>query len=360
MKLEHIVAVPPDGGWGWVIVVVCFYALALIDVPSIGFQVILQDLMDSLEIAASTAAIIFSSYTLMLYFMGPLAGGICNRFGFRATAICGCLLMMFGFFVSFYVSDFISFIIFFGLISGFGSSLVFMVGNVAPGFWFEYKRAIALGLASAATGFAVFSVSVTGYVKEAFACAAVLCGLALLLKMPPMVELESSKPVLTLYKKNVTALDIIRARIKAMRPIRNKVSNEQELSEEKMKRVASAYGVPMKRPLAAPSRYLQEEEEPIGSGCARWLRWCLCQGTHEIGARPLYRKDIFYQGNVSYAADIEEMPKDTYGFSVSKLPTVADVKQEVECHCKVPEAVVRAINEMVDFSLFKSTVFQFL
>lgn len=50
-------------------------------------------------------------------------------------------------------------------------------------------------------------------------------------------------------------------------------------------------------------------------------------------------------------------PEDAYGISISKLPTVTDVKQEVECHCKVPEAIVRAVNEMVDLSLFKSTVF---
>ncbi|CAH1389179.1 unnamed protein product [Nezara viridula] len=370
MKLENIVPIPPDGGWGWVIVVVCFYANAVIDVPSIGFQVILPHLMDTLEVTASTASVIFSTYTLLLYFMGPFAGGICNRFGFKVTTVVGSLLMMIGLFVSFFMSDFVAFIIFFGIISGFGSSLVFMVGNVAPGFWFEFKRAIALGIASSATGFAVFSVILTAHVKESFgwkwcfifwaACVALLCILAFLLKTPPMVELEASKMTHLENQKNVTALDVTRTGTKSLRPIRKKRTSEGEMADEKLQKIADTCGIPLKGPLRAPSRYVEQEEDSTNAGCARCWRCFTCQGSHEVGARPLYKQDIFYHGSVHHIAKIEGMPKDTYGLSVYNLPTETDVKQEMECHCKVPEAIVRAINEMVDFSLFKSAVFLFI
>lgn len=69
---EHLISVPPDGGWGWVIVVISCYAMVIIDVPALGFQVIEDDLMDLLKLTAPEVSIFFSLYTSCMFLMGEL------------------------------------------------------------------------------------------------------------------------------------------------------------------------------------------------------------------------------------------------------------------------------------------------
>nr|XP_024215185.1 monocarboxylate transporter 12-like isoform X2 [Halyomorpha halys] len=294
---ENLISVPPDGGWGWVIVSVSFYAMVVIDVPSLGFQIVEDELMDLLSLSAAEVSVFFSTYTMCMFLMGPVAGGVCNRFGFRMTNILGCCLMIIGLGSSYFVSGYFEFLLLYGMMAG--MIVILLFGS-------------------------------------------------LLLAPPPMVELESSKPLVG----PTQAVDI--SKITSIVPLEYDKTRVQKLSSKKVYRMSLATGIPVGR-VSRPS--VTPAPTPIGMG--KLFRCCLCcqRCQQSVGSRPLYRKDIFYEGSVYYPAIKNQQNGTTLPLTMTKLPTTNDVKQEVECHCAIPEAVTRAMREMLDWSLLRSPIF---
>ncbi|XP_066904978.1 uncharacterized protein [Halyomorpha halys] len=289
---------------------------------------------------------------------GPVAGGVCNRFGFRMTNILGCCLMIIGLGSSYFVSGYFEFLLLYGMMAGCGTSFILMVANVATGFWFESKRTIAFGLVSSASGASVFTVSLSSYIADEWGwrfCFVAWAGMivillfgSLLLAPPPMVELESSKPLVG----PTQAVDI--SKITSIVPLEYDKTRVQKLSSKKVYRMSLATGIPVGR-VSRPS--VTPAPTPIGMG--KLFRCCLCcqRCQQSVGSRPLYRKDIFYEGSVYYPAIKNQQNGTTLPLTMTKLPTTNDVKQEVECHCAIPEAVTRAMREMLDWSLLRSPIF---
>ncbi|CAH1388753.1 unnamed protein product [Nezara viridula] len=289
---------------------------------------------------------------------GPIAGGVCNRFGFRMTNMLGCFLMILGLVSSYFISDYFSFLLFYGITCGCGTSFILMVANVATGFWFDSKRTIAFGLVSASGGISVFSVPLSNYLADEYGwrhCFSIWAGLVVILLLgsfllapPPMIELESNKPLVG----PANTVDIKRVTI--IIPLEYEKPKVQRMTAKKIHKMSMTTGIPMGRVSRASVR---PAREPIGLG--KIFRCCLCCNccTQSVGSRPLYRKDIFYEGSICYAAKKENQDETTFPLTMTKLPTTRDVAQEVECHCALPEAVSRALKEMLDFSLFKSPIF---
>lgn len=75
-------------------------------------------------------------------------------------------------------------------------------------------------------------------------------------------------------------------------------------------------------------------------------------------SRPMYREDIFFGGSLKKIPQYQSRTSIAYHMSVTHLPTVEDVDEEIEAKCTIcPVAARRTLATMLDFSLLKSPSF---
>uniref|UniRef100_A0A915HLS0 Major facilitator superfamily (MFS) profile domain-containing protein n=1 Tax=Romanomermis culicivorax TaxID=13658 RepID=A0A915HLS0_ROMCU len=108
---EEIVAeaviVPPDGGWGWVVVAASFLTNAVVDgiifTAGQGFLPLWSKELtgDSVSMAAWVVSLLSGCYLLV----GPVVSAVANIFGCRMTAIIGAVMAAAGFLFSMFANN---------------------------------------------------------------------------------------------------------------------------------------------------------------------------------------------------------------------------------------------------------------
>ncbi|XP_013415330.1 monocarboxylate transporter 9 isoform X2 [Lingula anatina] len=143
---------PPDGGYGWVIVVASFLNQILsIGVPfSVGVYYVA--FLEEFQGSKGLTAWIGSIHTGLLFGAGPLAGAVINRFSHRVAVMIGGLMGAVGFFLSAFSTSLYYLYASYGIVAGVGVSLVYVPSVVVIGEWFEHRRNFAFGLASSGVG----------------------------------------------------------------------------------------------------------------------------------------------------------------------------------------------------------------
>lgn len=82
--------------------------------------------------------------------------------------------------------------------------------------------------------------------------------------------------------------------------------------------------------------------------------------TADLGARPLYRDDIFFGASLARLPQYKSRTSIGYHMAVTHIPSPEDVKEE-KGKCQIcPVAVRRALATLLDVSLFKSVTFVIL
>ncbi|VDK51784.1 unnamed protein product [Anisakis simplex] len=147
------VITPPDGGYGWVIVIASFFANLFVDgiIFTVGQSLlsIWEREFETSAMAASWAQSLLGGCYLLA---GPLASALANRFGCRSVVIGGTVMVFIGFMTSVLVPALPILYVTFGIIGGIGFGLVYLPAIVIVNQWFEKKRAFALGLAVCGSG----------------------------------------------------------------------------------------------------------------------------------------------------------------------------------------------------------------
>ncbi|VDO09024.1 unnamed protein product [Haemonchus placei] len=95
-KSKQLVPIPPDGGWGWVVVLGSFFVHVFADGFVYSFGVLVEVLMKEFNSDNTVCAMIISLLTGLTLGSGPLASAICNKYGCRATTITGALIAAVG------------------------------------------------------------------------------------------------------------------------------------------------------------------------------------------------------------------------------------------------------------------------
>uniref|UniRef100_A0AC34GQ21 Major facilitator superfamily (MFS) profile domain-containing protein n=1 Tax=Panagrolaimus sp. ES5 TaxID=591445 RepID=A0AC34GQ21_9BILA len=153
-RLEEVgVIQPPDGGYGWVVVLASFFANAVVDgvIFSIG-ETILPIWEKEFKANTATVSIATSLLAGSYLLSGPLASALANHFGCHLVAIAGALIAALGFFVSALMPALPVIYFTFGIVGGVGFGLIFLPAVVIVGQYFSNKRALATGIAVCGSG----------------------------------------------------------------------------------------------------------------------------------------------------------------------------------------------------------------
>ncbi|KAK2599968.1 hypothetical protein QQS21_005270 [Conoideocrella luteorostrata] len=99
-----------------------------------------------------TVGWIFSIYTFLAFFCGVYIGPVFDKYGPRWLVIAGCATTVTGVVCMSFCQELWQFILSFGVLCGFGTSLLFTPCIAAVGHWFRRRRGFATGMASTAGG----------------------------------------------------------------------------------------------------------------------------------------------------------------------------------------------------------------
>ncbi|EFA08184.1 monocarboxylate transporter 12 [Tribolium castaneum] len=155
-SLDLSEAAPPDGGWGWVVVVASFVVNLIADGITFSFGVIFVEFLKYFGQNRGTTAWIGSLFMAMPLLSGPIASFLTDRYGCRKVTIFGSVLASTGFIISSRANSMTVLCITFGILAGFGLSLCYVASVVIVAYYFDKKRSFATGLAVCGSGIGTF------------------------------------------------------------------------------------------------------------------------------------------------------------------------------------------------------------
>lgn len=137
---------PPDGGWGWLVCIVCLVGNLINGAISLSFGIILPSLKIHFEEGTGLISFVGSLLSGLVLMTMPLAAVVANRYGLRATYIFGSFLTSSSLLISTFAPSTSMFIIFYGIFNGMGLGFISLVISVACNHYFTRRRALAVGI----------------------------------------------------------------------------------------------------------------------------------------------------------------------------------------------------------------------
>jgi len=151
--------------YGWVIVALSFFLIALIFGVRLSFGIFL-DVLTRSELGWSRAATagVFSVTMVVFTLLGLPAGWLLDRFGARRVYLFGLLVMVSGLVMTSRMGSLVQFYLFYGVWTGAGITILGLSIHAATlSRWFgrDGRRGLAIGLAFAGTGVGILVLGPT-------------------------------------------------------------------------------------------------------------------------------------------------------------------------------------------------------
>ncbi|KAJ8969486.1 hypothetical protein NQ317_011492 [Molorchus minor] len=143
---------PPDGGYGWVIVVASFVCNMVVDGIAYTFGIFLITIVDYYDESKGKTAWVGSLLTGTYLSIGPLVSALCNKFGCREVCVAGSIISTVAFVASIFSPNVNWLMLTYGFFGGFGFGLIYLPAVVCVGYYFETKRSLATGIAVCGSG----------------------------------------------------------------------------------------------------------------------------------------------------------------------------------------------------------------
>lgn len=144
--------VPPNGGWGWVIVVAAALN-GLSTIPIIqGFGLIFKDSFAKLNLNATDTSVIINVNLAFGMILGLINGPLLKIFGYRKVAMAGSIMFTVGVTLTAFANSFTLIIISYGVLTSIGITTTMSGFSLATNSYFTTKRGRAVGLAMTLTG----------------------------------------------------------------------------------------------------------------------------------------------------------------------------------------------------------------
>merc|ERR1719264_2454688 len=205
--------VPPDGGWGWVVVMAGFLCNMVLDGIGYSFGILLKPLMEHYGAGKGLMSLVGSILTGVILLTGPLASLLVNKLGARMTCIIGAIVSALAIFISTFSVNVYMLMGFYSVLGGIGLGFMYVPAVTAVGYWFEKRRSLVTGISTCGSGFGtiVFAPVVTHlldwsnwqWTNRIIAGFCLLCTfLGLTMKPVPKPKCESIDSITEMKQKN--------------------------------------------------------------------------------------------------------------------------------------------------------------
>ncbi|KAI4903680.1 hypothetical protein NFI96_005069 [Prochilodus magdalenae] len=142
---------PPDGGWGWVVLAATVLVLALTLAFPSCIGIFYTDLQNEFQASNTETSWVPSIMTAVLHAGGPVCSVLVECIGCRATIMVGGILSGLGMVASSFAQTMVELYIAAGIITGLGFCLCFQPSITTLGHYFVRRRAFANALSSTGT-----------------------------------------------------------------------------------------------------------------------------------------------------------------------------------------------------------------
>ncbi|RXG58282.1 Monocarboxylate transporter 14, partial [Armadillidium vulgare] len=138
--------VPPDGGWGWVVVAGSF--LILVGILFYAFSIFLSPILMSDQVSSIKIAWVFNLYLLIWSFYTIFIGPLCEQFGTRKVAIFGGVASFLSLFLSAFAPtvDYLFFT--YAVPAGIAGASTFTLTYMVVSTYFKKHRGFAIAITS--------------------------------------------------------------------------------------------------------------------------------------------------------------------------------------------------------------------
>ncbi|XP_043197072.1 monocarboxylate transporter 3-like isoform X1 [Amphibalanus amphitrite] len=380
---EWNMPVPPDGGWGWMVVFASFMIHVIADGVMYTFGIFYMDITTNFGSTKAETSWIASIMQGVTFGAGPLVSGLVNRYGCRAVCIAGAFVGGAGFVLTTFAQSVQVMYVTIGLVLGGGLGLIYLPAIVSVTCYFEKKRSFATGIAVCGSGLGTFIfapltehlVTSYGWKNAMLILAAVLCGCSFfgVLFRPlepvraPKRQQKATNGVLNKPVLRVAAEDGALSGTAARRPVPRNLT-DSDLPDQPSAAAATSIVV------TAPGRQevcRMTSSQPL---LARPTPGVQQFGSHDVmhlyqptgsaasSRRPsqhlevMRRKDIFYSGSLLNIPQYKSN-QDEYEVEVA-APVVDGTARTVVCGCiQCPQDVADTLHDMMGLALLKDPVF---
>lgn len=384
MATDNGLPTPPDGGWGWMVVLASFCIHIVTDGITYSFGIFYVEFLDYFKEGKGYTAWIASILVGVTLCSGPISSSLVNRFGCRVVTIAGSVLASICLAISVYAKSVFMLFITIGFGTGMGLGLIYLPAIVSVTMYFERLRSLATGIAVCGSGLGTFIfapvtdilIKNLGWQGALLVLAAIVLGCSLfgamfrpLLAEPKEIEMAvkndtqhsnaGSNGKLNGIAENGDQ-NIVRSHSFGNSPKIALNSNGHSGSGHSLHQKSSqgddSIRLALSQPLLAqqPQNYDHANPATMGSTTIRRAE----SGT-------MYRKDALYTGslhNISSRhashASLAMYEKGGYGSVQGNGKALGADEQSVCCGCiRCSKETSDTFHEMMNFSILKDPIF---
>ncbi|ELK29343.1 Monocarboxylate transporter 13 [Myotis davidii] len=148
---------PPDGGWGWMVVLSAFFQSALVFGVLRSFSIFFVEFVAAFDEPAARVSWIASIGIAVQQFGSPVGSALSTKFGPRPVVMTGGILAALGMLLASYATSLTHLYLSIGLLSGSGWALTFTPTLACLSRYFSRLRSLAMGLALTGVGLSSFA-----------------------------------------------------------------------------------------------------------------------------------------------------------------------------------------------------------